>query len=330
MMGHELSFSLLMHLYMAVVMAVFLLSFLLKKFLEKYRAINFLSNQIMRFLLISAGIVLVFTFKSFAIEDFNFALGQWTMDFGDVAYMLFVATSIVMFVIILRYVSKEAAFRTEMLLAESSKKYINDLEESYKALRVIKHDYVNILTSFKLYIDNEDMAGLAKYYYNELAEMNKGFLHQDQLMGSLQNIQLNEVKSVLIYKGSIAAQHEIDTGIEVKEPVENLGVSTAIVCQLLGILLDNAIEAASEAGEKELYIAIIKNPSSKAFIIKNTWKKQDIPISKMFELGFSTKANGRGVGLYTARSYTEKLKGLYLETEITDTHFIQTLTVKDG
>jgi two-component system sensor histidine kinase AgrC len=147
-------------------------------------------------------------------------------------------------------------------------------------------------------------------------------------MGSLQNIQINEVKSILIYKCSIAVQHEIKTSIEVREIIEKIGISTVIVCQMLGILLDNAVEAILEADEKNLLIAVVKNPKSKTFIIKNNWKRRDIPINQLFELGFSTKSEGRGVGLHTIRSYTERLKGLYLETEL-DEYFTQILTVKD-
>jgi two-component system sensor histidine kinase AgrC len=284
----------------------------------------------MNLLAVGAGVILVFIYMNFAIADTAFVIGHAAIDLGEITYMLFIVMSAVMFAVIIRYASKETAARTEMLMVEASKKYIRDLEESYNALRTIKHDYVNILTSFKLYIDNEDMKGLAKYYYDELSEMNRELLHQNKLMGSLENVRLDEVKSILIYKCSGAAQHEIGIRFEIREPIEKLGVSTAIVCQMLGILLDNAIEAALEVDKKALEIAIVKNPNSTAFIIKNTWAEQHVPIDKFFELGFSTKPDGSGVGLYTARNYTEKIKGLYLETETTDEHFTQILTVKDG
>ena len=128
----------------------------------------------------------------------------------------------------------------------------------------------------------------------------------------------------------MAAQQHIDTSIEVREPVGELGVSTAIVCQILGILLDNAVEAIAEADTKKLSIAIIKSPNSKTIIIKNTWKHKEIEINKLFELGFSTKEKGGGVGLYTVRNYTNKIDRLYLETELGTEYFTQTLTVKDG
>ena len=95
------------------------------------------NNRIIPVMWISAVIALVFIYLNFTVEDASVTFGQWTVDFGDVAYMLFFVSGIIMFVIILRYISKETALRTEMLLAEASKKYIHDLEESYKALRTI-------------------------------------------------------------------------------------------------------------------------------------------------------------------------------------------------
>ena len=315
--------------FIAVALGMWLLSVLLKNFLKKRIDMNIFNNRIMPFMLISAGVAVVFIYVSTASETPSITLGQWTLSFGDIAYLLFFITSVIMFAVILHYVSRETALRAEMLLVDSSKKYIHDLEESYRALRSIKHDYVNILSSFKLYIDNKDMEGLAKYYTDELAEMNRELLYQDQLMDSLHNVWVSEIKGILIFKCSVAAQHEIDTSIEVREPIERVGVSSAIVCQILGILLDNAIEAILEADEKKLYLTIVRNPNSKVFIIKNTWVKQDIPLDKLFDPGFSTKAESRGVGLPTVRRYTERIKGLYLETELTDRHFTQILTIED-
>ena len=321
--------ALFIHIYVTTILLVALLAFFLKNLLEKYNAIHLLNNQTMRFLLISAGLVLVFTLKNFAMPYVQLNLGRWVINFGDIAYLLFFISGMVMFAIIIRYISRESAVRAEMMVAKASKKYVSDLEESYKALRTIKHDYVNILTSFKLYIDNDDMPGLKKYYYQELTEMNKDLLGQDRLMGSLHNISISEVKSVLVYKCSLATAQNIELEIEVKEPIQKIGISTAIVCQMLGILLDNAIEAAAEAREKRLNIAIIKNPTSTVFVIRNTWQKQDASINKFYELGYSTKDTGRGMGLHTARKYTERIRKLYLETELSDNHFTQTMTVKD-
>ena len=312
---------------LAITFVTWVVYYCLKRWLKQRVDMSIFGSKITVFLLISAGVAVMFIYMNFANTATPIALGQ--LDIGSIAYMLFFISGAVMFAIILRYVSKESHLRTELLLVEASKKYIYDLEESYKALRTIKHDYVNILTSFKLYIDSGDIAGLEKYYYSELSEINKELLNQDKLMGSLQNVNISELKSILIYKASAAALQQINVTIEARDPIEGLGAPTVIVCQILGILLDNAIEAAVETDEKRLVIAIVQNQNSKSFVIKNSWQSKDIPMVKIFELGFSTKADGRGLGLYTARNYTEKIKGLYMETEISQEFFTQTLTVKD-
>ena len=313
----------------AIGLCIMILVVPLQKFLKKRMDMNIFNNRSMHFMPICAGAILAFIYIRYVIPDTYFTLGQHTVSFEDIANSLFLVSSIVMFVAVLRYISKEAVLKNEKLLIEASNKYIHDLEESYNALRTLKHDYINVLSSFKLYIDSRDIDGLTTYYYEEISEMSRDLLHQDKLMGSLQNVQPNEIKSVLIYKCSVAAEHGVDISIEVREPIEKLGVSTAVVCQIIGILLDNAIEAIAEVEKRELRIAIVKNPNSKAFIIKNTWKEKDVPLNKLSELGFSTKGENRGVGLHTVRNYTEKMKGLYLETEITDDYFCQILTVKD-
>jgi len=293
-----------------------------KRVLKKRIDMNIFNSRSMYLVMAISGIMIILSYINYIEEQLDAS--------GDIMYALFFVAVIAMFGIIVRYLFKENALRTEKLIAEASRNYINDLEASYAALRAIKHDYANIMSSFKLYIDNGDMVGLAKYYNDDLSEMNNDLLQQDRLLGSLQNVRINEVKSILIYKCSMAAQRQIDTGIEAREPVDELGVSTAIVCQVLGVLLDNAIEAAAEAGDRNLGIAIVKNPKSATFIIKNTWEQQDISMDRLYELGFSTKGSGRGVGLYTVRNYTNKISNLYLETELDSGYFTQILTVKDA
>lgn len=196
-------------------------------------------------------------------------------------------------------------------LIEASEKYNSILEKSYDELRILKHDYINILASLKLYIDNEDIEGLKKYY--------------DQLnifdvteVLDLRNMQVSEIKSLLLFKLDNSIQ------LEIRETIDSFGINTAVLCQILGILIDNA----KEAKINYMRIAFIKNPNSKTIIIKNDWKPQDISVKKIYEKGFSTKGSHRGIGLNTVKKYTDKFKNLYLETEIGET-FTQTLTIKD-
>ena len=245
-------------------------------------------------------------------------------------YMLLFLSNIVLIGVIVRYVYRKRALQAEQQLVEASRRHVHDLEESYTALQAIRHDYMHTMAPFQLYIDNRDMDGLADYYHTELAEMNRELLHRDQWEKNLHDIQISEIKSMLLYKCSVAAERQVNVVIEAVEPVENLGVSTAVICQVLGILLDNAIEAAEQTEAKQLAIAVLQVEGAVLFVIRNTWNPENLPVDELFELGFSTKANDRGMGLHTVQSYMDKVRGLYLETAFDASDFTQILTVKGG
>jgi len=310
----------------ALVLAV---AFVSDYFFKRHVDINTFKGRTAHLLIVISGAALGFIYASSVIDGTYFQIGRLSIDLGELTILLFFVCIGVLTVVLFRYTSREAAVHTEAMITEASKKYVQDLEESYKALRTIKHDYVNILTSFKLYIDGKDMDGLERYYYNELSQLNKELLYQDQLLSNLHNLNASEVKSVLIYKCSVAADKGMNMNIEVREQINDFGISTAILCQILGILLDNAMEAAAETEKKIIGIAIIKNANSKTFLIKNTWNNQEISINKIFELGFSTKGKQRGDGLSIVRNYADKLNNVLIETVLGDEYFTQILTIKD-
>jgi two-component system sensor histidine kinase AgrC len=218
----------------------------------------------------------------------------------------------------------------EVAELKAFKQYTNDLEGAYDSLRIIKHDYLTIMSSFKLYLDEGNLEELKTYYYDELQAINQGLLIENTLVDSLGKMKISELKSVLLYKLSLAATNGLQVELEIREPIEKVGISTAILSQILGILLDNAMEAASETETKRLKIAVIKNGSALTFIVLNSWKKADISLSRIFDKGYSSKGEGRGLGLHTIENYTNRMKNLYLETEITDEYFKQILTVKES
>ena len=95
----------------------------------------------------------------------------------------------------------------------------------------------------------------------------------------------------------------------------------------LGIILDNAVEAAIESENKILNIAFINKNKSILVIVENTFPDELPPVYKMFKYGFSTKGNNRGIGLSNLREISNKYKNVSLETVVKDDKFIQNLTI---
>ena len=99
------------------------------------------------------------------------------------------------------------------------------------------------------------------------------------------------------------------------------------ISRCLGILLDNAIEAALESDKKSMDIAIIKKNTSIIIVVANSYNG-DIPvISKLFKEGFSTKGENRGLGLSNLKEIINKYNNVSLDTYIKEQKFYQELLV---
>lgn len=101
-------------------------------------------------------------------------------------------------------------------------------------------------------------------------------------------------------------------------------VSDVIWVQILGTLLDNAIESLCEFEEtKKLWIEIREDDTRKGKVsvsIVNAYqKKKQKDLEKFFELGYSTKGENRGIGLYDVKMLVDKKRGnLIFESIVRD------------
>ena len=97
--------------------------------------------------------------------------------------------------------------------------------------------------------------------------------------------------------------------------------------RILGILLDNAIEASSECDEKIINITFRNDSKNnrQLITIENTYKNKDIDTEKIFEKGVSEKENHTGLGLWEVRKIIKKNNNANLFTSKTDKFFSQQL-----
>ena len=64
-------------------------------------------------------------------------------------------------------------------------------------------------------------------------------------------------------------------------------------------------------------------------VVKNNCKETTIDKRKIFELGYSSKGKGRGIGLATVKGLLIKHPNINLETEFKNHFFTQTLVLQE-
>lgn len=136
----------------------------------------------------------------------------------------------------------------------------------------------------------------------------------------------------MYYKSAIAQKHKINLMTEVS--IESKGILTKlsekeirILCKLIGIYFDNAIEAAAESRKKNLSIEIYELKDKVNFVFSNTFKKHK-NLNNRNKKGVSSKGKGRGNGLYFASKLIKENKWITQKQEIIDNYYIQELTIK--
>lgn len=97
--------------------------------------------------------------------------------------------------------------------------------------------------------------------------------------------------------------------------------------RILGILLDNAIEASTECDEKIINITFRNDTKNRRQLItiENTYSNKEVDTEMIFEKGISEKENHTGLGLWEVRKIIKKNNNSNLFTSKTDKFFSQQL-----
>ena len=102
-----------------------------------------------------------------------------------------------------------------------------------------------------------------------------------------------------------------------------------LLCKTVGITLDNAIEAASNSKDKVLNIDVYKEKEDVVIMIDNSFNKP-IDIKKIGTKNYSTKGEGRGLGLYIIKNLLKNSDNLILEQNVHNQIFSSKIIVKQN
>lgn len=209
---------------------------------------------------------------------------------------------------------------------EQEKLYNKTLQILHDSVRAFKHDFSNIIAGIGGYVETNDIEGLKGYYHQLLQDCG-----QVNNLSSLNPDSINSpaVYTVLANKYYKADELGIKINMESFIDFNNLLMQIYEFTRILGILMDNAIEAASECDEKVINVTIRNDirQHRQLLIVENTYKNKDINLDKIYEKGFSTKQKNTGLGLWEVNKIINKHKNITRFTTKTDKFFRQQIEI---
>ena len=180
---------------------------------------------------------------------------------------------------------------------ELNRIYYEAYEGLIQSIRERQHDFKNHLNALEGMIYSIDN-------YDELVLEQKKYLQS--IMGELEPARLLTlienplIAGFLNYKVSKAQEMGITTRYHCVLQKRDMGIPEFKLIEMMGILLDNAIEELSSESiaDRVLVIELMVEDNIMKFAVSNSYENNNnLDVSKIFENGYSSKGNGRGIGL---------------------------------
>lgn len=267
------------------------------------------------------------TLITIAIFFYNL-ISNFRHDNDIYTYLLVIITLIVILITLLRQrIDNENMFKKYDDLLTIMKNYESDIEEQ----RTINHESKNELLTIRSKLSEENDKELCSYIDSIIGDKKSV---KSAKFSKFKYLPSNGLKGFFYYKFIEAEKRGIKVSLNISKLVENsyLGDMKTKdfkdLTRIIGVYLDNAIEAASTSKDKKLGIEIYEVKGIIQIIISNTYDNA-IEKDKVGNERYSTKGKNRGHGLLLVKRILNENNRITSETKITDSLYIQTIKINE-
>lgn len=296
--------------------------YILRKPLRKIVNVKInLNKELVAYTILTLGCVLVVFYNA-------------TADIKIISENLLVSIIImIVFVVILYSLIKQRVENVKVIerydkLLEFIKKYEVVIEEE----KELRHESKNQLITIKSKIVNKEKEKYILEYVDSILKDHKNY--KEDKYGKFQYLPANGIKGLFYYKTMEAEEKGIKISINIGKRVEDSVLSKLTtedfkqLGRMVGVYLDNAIEASRESKEKKLGIEIYLQEEDIIMIITNTYSGE-IDEESIGKVKYTTKGKNHGYGLMLVNKILIGSNRFKAEKKITDKLYIQKLIVKN-
>ena len=295
----KLTFSLINCIIVMFVM----ISNKMKKFIKKSNRIIEQNTRIFINLLYIIFVINIFlVLKSFNISDLTIS----TLSMVLVFFIFFYINSVITDKYNISLLEEK-----NINLKNSYEAYSETIEQYREVQHNLKHDLYFIKTS------------LPRKYQNSINELLYKYNKNYEWINNINNIP-EGLQGIIFLKEQEAKKHKILISVNSRKNINNITKDFLDLSNILGILLDNAIEASKISKSKNIDISIVENNSILNIKIINKYIN-NINLSEIGNKNYSTKKYKSGIGLNYIKNVNNNINVTF---NIINDLFITKLTYK--
>lgn len=244
-------------------------------------------------------------------------------------YIINVIIALTYFIIIIIFLKDRFEYNALVDKYDSLFDYFKDFENSIDEVSLINHEYKNQLAVLKGYLEANKKKDAEKYLNDIINDLDT---EDNTVISELKHIPKGGIKGLLYYKIITAQNKNVKVVLDINDHLEKeLKLldyeKNKIISKVLGVYIDNAIDAAAVTNKKVITIEIYCFNDEINFVISNKFKRQRVKLDKISQKGYTTKGKGHGRGLYLITKIINKMDWFKTETKIINNYFVQRVII---
>ena len=251
---------------------------------------------------------------------------HYIVSFDPISFTVTLVLSLTYLIVSIWYINNYHKYEMKIEEEKQQAFYNESLSLVIQDLRRFKHDQANHLTVISAMIK-------MKKYEQASSYINEIFNTTDNIVDtSICDIKNAGLFGLISSKKDYAQKSGIKFNLKATGEIDSIpNVKISELCEIIGIYLDNAIEAASESKNKEVEMVLESSDESIDITINNSCKTlPDIDSIKLD--GYSTKGTDRGHGLCIVEKILSKYDNIanLINFDNENMIFTQILKIKKG
>ena len=316
MLVNDVKYNLITNILISLVTIVISYIPFVKNLLIKLNSMFHKSKKLMNYLITLLVILYLITLKN--------GLGLELQSSYYVNIFITISLVLILFIIIKNELKSEQLKEMNQQMLSYVSKYEKIITDQGKA----NHEFKNQLMVIRGYAQMKSDK-LIEYIDSIVEDTKKA--HSSYLISQLNKFPDGGIKGLLYYKLSIMddekIKYEINVDDGIKTKLNSLDtIKYKNITKVLGVILDNAIDASKQSKSRKIIISVAKEKSKVVFEIYNTYKGK-IDITKI-GTGHTTKGSKHGYGLRLVKDIIENDKSLVFNNYLEDIYYVSNFEIK--